>query len=353
MSKKTVVGIIFLIFFGSLAGVFVTYTQFTRPSSPTDASEVVFEVPQGKAFLTVAKELESQGLVSNSTLFSLYARIKGQAGKMKVGEYSLRRNMTPSEILDVLISGKSIGRSFVVAEGLNIFEIAEQYEAQGFGTRNEFLLSCRDPEFVRSLLGSSFESLEGYLFPETYQLTKFTSTRELIRGMVAKFQEVYEQTIPVNEMHGMTKHQIVTLASLIEKETGAPEERPNISSVFHNRMKKGMMLQTDPTILYGMALESGKMILKISKADITRPTRYNTYTIRGLPPGPISNPGRESLLAAIRPAITDYLFFVSNNDGTSTFTKDLSAHNRAVHKTQIDPNARKGKSWRDLKKKEK
>ena len=112
-----------------------------------------------------------------------------------------------------------------------------------------------------------------------------------------------------------------------------------------------MMLQTDPTILYGMALESGQMILKISKADITRPNRYNTYTIRGMPPGPISNPGRESLAAAIHPAVTDYLFFVSNNDGTSTFSKDLSAHNNAVIKTQMDPNARKGKSWRDLNKK--
>lgn len=350
MSKKLVVGLIFVVFLSSVAGVFFTYSQFARPTS-ADTTEMVFEVEPGKPFLRVAQELEQLGLVSNSTLFSLYARVQGEASKMKVGEYALRRNMSPKEILAVITSGKSIGRSFVVAEGLNIFEIAELYEEQGFGKRSDFLTNCRDPEFVLQLLGERHDSLEGYLFPETYQLTKYTSTRELLRNMVAKFQEVYASTVPVSAMMGMTKHQIVTLASLIEKETGAPEERPNISSVFHNRLKKGMMLQTDPTILYSMALDSGEMVLKISKADITRPHRYNTYTMRGLPPGPISNPGKEAMAAAIRPAQTDFLFFVSNNDGTSTFSKDLSNHNRAVQKTQLDPNARKGKSWRDRLKK--
>lgn len=350
MNKKFVVGLIFVVFISSLAGVYLTYSQFARPTSE-DTTELVFEVEQGKPFLRVAQELEQLGLVSNSKLFSLYARIQGEASNMKVGEYALRRNMSPKEILAVITSGKSIGRSFVVAEGLNIFEIADLYEQQGFGKRSDFLLNCRDPEFIQQLLGERHESLEGYLFPETYQLTKFTSSRELLRNMVAKFQETYAETIPVNEMMGMTKHQIVTLASLIEKETGAPEERGSISSVFHNRLKKGMMLQTDPTILYSMALDSGQMILRISKADITRPHRYNTYTIRGLPPGPISNPGREAMQAAIRPAKTNYLFFVSNNDGTSTFSEDYSTHNKAVKRTQLDPNARKGKSWRDRLKK--
>lgn len=318
-------------------------------SKPSDSTEVViFEVVPAQSFIRVASELEDIHLIQNAKLFSWYARIRGEAHKMKVGEYALRRNMTPSEVLSVITSGKSIARPFTVTEGLNIYEIADLYQAQGFGTRDEFLKLCLDKEFIKSMLGEERDSLEGYLFPETYQLTKFTKAKELIRAMVFRFHEVYKNIEAQNKIKGLTKHQIVTLASIVEKETGAPEERPRISSVFHNRLQKKMRLQTDPTIIYGLADLEKKTVYKITKADILRPTRYNTYVIKGLPPGPIGNPGKEALLAAVQPEATDFLYFVSQNDGTHVFSHSYDSHNKAVRKFQMDPKARQGKSWRDL-----
>ena len=169
--------------------------------------------------------------------------------------------------------------------------------------------------------------------------------------MVKRFLFVYHEAVPQNEVPGWTRHQIVTLASIIEKETGAPEERPLISSVFHNRLKKGMRLQTDPTVLYGKAERVGSFAINITTEDLRTPNRYNTYTIYGLPPGPIANPGREALSAVLAPAESTYLYFVSQNNGTHIFSSDYEAHNKAVKHFQLDPKAREGKSWRDLSKK--
>lgn len=350
MKKSILVGVSSLLMIAILIAGFAAF-HFIHAKPSDNPEEVVFEVSHGKTFQKVAKELEEKQLVLNGTFFAWYARFRGETGKMKVGEYALSRDMTPAQVLSVITSGKSIGHPFTIAEGLNIFEIADLYQQAGFGTSEEFLKLCFDKEFVKSLLGEEHDSLEGYLFPETYQLTKFTTTKELLASMVAKFQDVYKQVITQSQIQGFTKHQIVTLASIVEKETGAPGERPKISSIFHNRMQRGMLLQTDPTIIYGIADQTHKTVYKITKADILRPTRYNTYVIKGLPPGPIGNPGRDALLAAVRPEKTDYLFFVSQNDGTHVFSQDYEAHTRAVKKFQLDPKAREGKSWRDLQKK--
>ncbi|MGZ3770642.1 MAG: endolytic transglycosylase MltG [Bdellovibrio sp.] len=328
---------------------FLSY-QFVNSSASSQALDVIYEVEPGKGFNLVAKELEQKGLIKNSYLFSLYARIKGERSKVKVGEYLLRTNMTPSEVLAVIISGKSIGRSFTVSEGLSTYEIADLYEKQGFGKASDFMRLVHDPLFVKSLLNESESSLEGYLFPETYELTKYTDTKTLISTMVKKFLTVYNEVLSQNLKHGWSRHQIVTLASIIEKETGAPQERPLISSVFHNRLQKRMRLQTDPTVIYGKAERLGRIEINITRADLITPTPYNTYTIEGLPPGPIANPGKESLLAALKPAASNYLFFVSQNDGTHVFTTDYKDHQKAVQKFQLNPKAREGKSWRDLKK---
>lgn len=348
--RKVLISVFSLMMIFVLIGGFVGFHFVTsRPSDNTE--EVVYEVSQGKTFKQVAKELAAQNLIQNARLFSLYAQLRGEARKLKVGEYALRKNMTPNEVLAVITSGKSIGRPFTIAEGLNIYEISELYEAQGFGKKEDFLKASMDKGFVKQLIGEERDSLEGYLFPETYQLTKFTSVRELLQAMVYRFQEVYKQVEAEAQIKGFTKHQIVTLASIVEKETGAPHERPQISSVFHNRLKKGMLLQTDPTIIYGLADIEKKTVYKITKADILRPTKYNTYVIKGLPPGPIGNPGKEALMAAVKPADTNYLFFVSQNDGTHIFSQDYATHTKAVRKFQLDPKARQGKSWRDLQKK--
>ncbi|MEZ0391939.1 MAG: endolytic transglycosylase MltG [Pseudobdellovibrionaceae bacterium] len=349
MMKKTLISFASFLTILILIGSFVAFHFiYSKPSGSSE--EVVFEVSQGKSFTRVATELENMRLIQNAKLFSWYARFRGEAKKMKVGEYALRKDMAPAEVLAVITSGKSIGHPFTVAEGLNIYEIAELYQTQGFGTQEEFLKLCLDKDFVKLMLGEERDSLEGYLFPETYQLTKFTTTKELLEAMVFRFHEAYKQAEKNNKIPGWTRHQIVTLASIVEKETGAPEERPQISSVFHNRMQKGMLLQTDPTIIYGLADLAKKTVYKISKSDILKPTKYNTYVIKGLPPGPIGNPGRESLMAAMQPAKTDYLYFVSKNDGTHVFSQDYEAHSKAVRRLQMNPKAREGKSWRDLQK---
>lgn len=332
------------------AGVgFVGY-QFLN-SRPSDiVQDVVYEVNPGKSFNTIATELESKGLLTNAFFFSMYARIVGERSKLKVGEYLLRTNMKPKEVLEVITSGKSIARSFTVSEGLSIYEIADLYEKQGFGTAQNFMALVRDPQLIQGLLGEKQESLEGYLFPETYMLTKFTDTKTLISNMVKRFLYVYNEVAPEAQVLGWPRHKVVTLASIIEKETGAPEERPLISSVFHNRMQKNMRLQTDPTVIYGKAEQTGKIEINITRADLTTPTRYNTYTIPGLPPGPIANPGKEALLAAVKPAASEFLFFVSQNDGTHVFSVDYKGHESAVKRFQLDRKAREGKSWRDLNK---
>lgn len=351
--KKTILVLILavVILLASVGGgvAYLAY-QFTN-SRPSDvAQDVVYEVTPGKGFATIAKELEEKGLVKNATFFNLFARFKGDRSKIKVGEYLLRTNMIPAEVLQAITSGKSIARSFTVSEGLSTYEIAELYEKQGFGTAESFMALVRDPALIQSLLGEKADSLEGYLFPETYMLTKYTDTKTLISNMVKRFLYVYNEVMAQAEIRSMTRNQVVTLASIIEKETGAPEERPLISSVFHNRLAKKMRLQTDPTVIYGKAEALGKIVINITRADLQTPTRYNTYVIYGLPPGPIANPGREAILAAVKPQESQYLFFVSQNDGTHVFSEDYKGHQRAVQKFQLDRKAREGKSWRDLQK---
>jgi UPF0755 protein len=353
--KKTVLTLIVaVVVLGAIiaaGGAYLIY-DFTSKAPSSLAQEVVFEVEPGKGFNTVATELEQRGLIRNAQFFSLYARLVGDRSKLKVGEYLFRTDMKPREVLDTLISGKSLARSFTVSEGLSTYEIADVFQKQGFGTADEFLRLTRDPELIKSLLGpnENATSLEGYLFPETYMLTKFTDTKTLVSNMVRRFLHVYNEVIALKQS-SMNRTEIVTLASIIEKETGAPEERPIISSVFHNRLAKGMRLQTDPTVIYGKALHLGKIVINITKADLMTPTPYNTYTINGMPPGPIANPGREALMAAVDPAKTEYLFFVSQNDGHHVFTTSYENHVQAVQKFQLNRKAREGKSWRDLNKK--
>lgn len=349
--KKTAVIVSSLLILVIAIGAVIGFValQFTQTAPSSQGTEVIYEVNPHSGFNAIAKDLEDRGLVRNATLFTAYARFTGERSKLKVGEYLLRTDMKPREVLAVITSGKSIARPFTIAEGLSTYEIADLYEKAGFGKGSVFLQLCHDKAFVQSLLGEPLDSLEGYLFPETYMITKYTDTKSLITSMVRRFLIVYNEVAPQSQIKGLTRHQIVTLASIIEKETGAPEERPLISSIFHNRLHKGMKLQTDPTIIYGKAEKSGKIEINITRADLTEPTRYNTYVIYGLPPGPIANPGREALLAAVKPAESPYLYFVSQNNGTHIFSAEYKDHLKAVQKYQLDPKAREGKSWRDLK----
>lgn len=327
--------------------------RFLAAGPGNSSDQVVFEVPNGKTFGQIAAELEAKGLVLDRWKMRILARLTGQGSRVKRGEYALNRGMTPQEILAILVSGKSIMYPVTIPEGSNLFDIATILEAKGLYKSEEFLKMTRDKQVASQLLGIEVSSLEGYLFPETYNVTKFTPMHELLASMVDNFKRTWSvvESQGNSAPLGLARHELVTLASVVEKETGAPEERPMIASVFYNRMKKNMRLQSDPTIIYGLWLETGSYKQNISKADITHATRYNTYTVPRLPFGPISNPGREALAAVLKPATTDYLYFVSKNDGTHIFTRTYEEHAKAVQGFQLDPTAREGKSWRDLKKK--
>lgn len=325
-----------------------TISFITLPAGESK-QEIVFDISGGTAFYKVAQELKEQNLITDAQLFSWYAKLTGQTTRVKVGEYKLSTAMTPKEVLEIITSGKSIAYSLTVPEGFNIYEIRDELNKLWMGKGDEFLRLVKDPTFVKNMTGYTYATMEGYLFPETYILTKHTSVEALVRRMYESFLKNLDEVV-ANGKIKLPRHEHVTLASVIEKETGHPGERQLISSVFHNRLKKGMRLQSDPTILYGILKETELLSKSISRADILRPTPYNTYTIKALPIGPIANPGRAALLAAVAPVDSEYLFFVSRNDGTHVFSENYKKHDSAVKKFQLDRKMRDGKSWRDLKK---
>lgn len=327
--------------------------QFLGSGVSNDTAEILFDVPPGSGMTQIAFDLEQKGLIRNGNLFMFYARFKKMTSRLKIGEYSLNRSLTPDQILNILASGKSVTRNLTIAEGLNIFDIAGIFEQTNLGSKQEFIALVRDKEFIKSLLGEEVESLEGYLFPETYKITKFEGMKSVATQMVRQFLTVWSRYEALAQQKKWTRNQLITFASIVEKETGAGFERPLVSSVFHNRLVKKMKLQTDPTVLYGVALEKGEMPTNISKLDLLTPTRHNSYTNYGLPPTPICNPGEEAIRAAFQPAKTNYLFFVSKNDGTHVFSETYANHNNAVKGFQVNAKAREGKSWRDLKKENK
>lgn len=348
--------IVFVLALLLLGGGALTILGMSFLTTAPSASEeiVVFEVKPGESFKSVARHLEEQGLVSSAWKLELWARIRRSGSKVRVGEYALRRNFQPREIMSVLVNGKSIEYPVTIPEGSNRFEIADMLDKLKIVSREEFIELTGDEDVVEEMLGEPSSSLEGYLFPETYHLTKYTGAKGFVRMMVQRFKDNYAkvQKLPGWSRGTMTDRQVVTLASIVEKETGAPEERPVISSVFHNRMRIKMPLQTDPTIIYGILLERGSWNKALSRADLQRPHPYNSYLNQGLPPGPISNPGFEALKAAGMPAKSDYLFFVSRNDGTHVFSREYKQHQKAVSDFQLNAKAREGKSWRDLQKRQ-
>lgn len=328
-----------IVFVLAVGGWHVKYF-FTANSS--DNSIRLLLVEPG-SFKKTVDQLSKEGLISDPNTFYRIGRIMGTGRKVRVGEYEFRMNMTPAEIFSVITSGKSVLHAVKIPEGFNLEQVADELASKGVVDRQEFLKLARDPRMVR-LLDIPSPTLEGYLYPDTYSFTRFTGDRVIIKTMVDRFKSVYNNDVKDKaQAVGMSMNDVVTLASVIEKETGAAEERPLISSVFHNRLKLNMPLQSDPTVIYGKAGDKKN----ITKKDLLTPSPYNTYTKKGLPVGPISNPGRESLVAAVSPAKSDYLYFVSKNEGVHQFSHSLQDHNNAVQKYQRNPEARKNKSWRD------
>jgi UPF0755 protein len=245
---------------------------------------------------------------------------------LKAGEYRFSDDMSPDIILRKIVSGEVDYLKFTLPEGYSIYQAAELLEQKGYFRKEVFLEKCRN-KMLLTRLGINANSAEGYLYPATYNLSRGGSEEQLLEQMTGQFNKSFAAVLNGEEgSRRFSRHEVVTLASMIEKEAVSTEEKPLISSVFHNRLRIGMPLQSDPTAIYGVRAFSGK----VSKADILRPSPYNTYLNRGLPPGPIGNPGKDAVLAAMNPAKTDFLYFVARQDGTHHFSRSLDEHNRAV-----------------------
>ncbi|MBI5190847.1 MAG: endolytic transglycosylase MltG [Nitrospirae bacterium] len=308
----------------------------SRPASTAKEFKEVL-IPEGATFRSVAAELKREGIITDKETFIIIARLKGVDRKVRAGFYSLDTGMRPLEVLDVIEKGRIIEYQVVLPEGFDIMKAADAVEKAGLATRAEFMAKAADPAYVRSL-GLEGGTLEGYLFPATYFFPKGTSLDGMIKQMVGKYREVFTDELKARAAElGMTERQALILASLVEREAAIDSERMLISAVFHNRLKRGMRLQCDSTVIYYLQFKGG-WNGDITKADLRRKDPYNTYAVKGLPPGPISNPGKPSIIAALYPADVDYLFFVSRNDGTHFFSSNLSQHNRAVQEYQVLPN---------------
>lgn len=329
---------IFLVLFGGLiviswitGGVF--YYTATHPLTDNiNPALVSVEITPGMTLNKISTLLEKSDLVGNSLSFQLLAYLQKKQDQIQVGEYELSASMTPVDILKVVTSGKTVLHAVTIPEGYRITEIATLLEEKGLVKAEKFIQETKDRSLLQSF-GIAENSLEGYLFPETYRFSKNTSERKIIRRLLDVFHEKIKQheLIKRAESTNLSFHQVMTLASLIEKETGVDEERKIISSVFHNRLKKNMLLQTDPTVIYALVNFDGN----IRKKDLSVDSPYNTYRYRGLPPGPIASPGIKSIVAALEPSVTDYLYFVSRKDGSHQFSSNLEDHNRAVQKYQL------------------
>lgn len=329
---------------------YVKFNQVLRNPIGKEATQaIILEVTPNMKVNQVLDLLESKLIISNKQELLLVSKILRLGSKLKVGEYEINPQMTGAELFLILQSGKSIGRVVTIPEGYNIFEIAKIFEAEGLMSRAEFITYVTNPQIVSSLIGEIKPSLEGYLFPESYQVTKKTTGKELIKNMVQLFKSRYQPFEQEQSKLGWSRHQVLTLASIVEKETGAPWERPLIAAVFHNRIQKKMKLQTDPTVLYAKALDTGNLEIRIGRKDLDRAHPYNTYHIGGLPPGPIANPGLEAIKSVFNPEPgVRYLYFVSKNDGTHVFSETYEQHNKAVQDYQKNAKAREGRSWREL-----
>ncbi|MDR1040786.1 MAG: endolytic transglycosylase MltG [Deltaproteobacteria bacterium] len=304
--------------------------RFTAPE--TASREVQVTIPLGADYPRIAQILLDAGVIRDKDAFLMAVRISSRLKRpvaVKAGEQTLDPSMNAWQTLALLAKGNFKLYPFTVPEGWNMADIARQVELAGLGKASEFLALCRDPEYVRSL-GIQAPSLEGYLFPETYSFPRGTQLRTVAKAMTDQFFKVWARYSEQADARGLTMNETVTLASIVEKETGDPAERPLIAAVFYNRLEKKMPLQTDPTVIYGIPDFDGN----ITRAHLRAAHPWNTYVIQGLPPGPIASPGEAAIRAAVNPVQADYLYFVSRNDGTHHFSSTLKEHNRMVAQYQ-------------------
>lgn len=306
---------------------------------PKPPSRIVV-VPEGSTFQQVATLLKQEHLIRSRSAFLMLGKTRDIDRKIQPGEYELDGGMAPQDILAKLLAGRVVLHPVTIPEGYTMTQIAEVLAAATITDAKEFTKLVRDRTFIATL-GVEADSLEGYLFPETYSFARGTKAKDVIKTMVDGLSHVWGPDLQEQAARmKLSLHQVLTLASVIEKETGVKDERELIAAVFHNRLRKKIPLQSDPTVIYGLPAFDGN----IHKRDLSSRSPYNTYRVQGLPPGPIASPGLHSLRAALFPAPASYLYFVSRNDGTHHFSSTLAEHNEAVEKYQKQPFRKRAKA---------
>ena len=324
---RKALGVLLLVLFVSGVVFALNLLIFIYSSNRQGPRDVSIE--PGRSFASIVQDLKENGIVSQDFLFKTYVLLRRETGKIRAGDYQFPEGVTPQQVLAMLRTGDFARIRVTLIEGWTLRDIAHALAAHV--EEQAFLAKANDPAFTQTL-GLAVPSLEGYLFPDTYELYKPKGPEELLQKFVQRFQQVYGEELQGGiSLTGLSQHQVVTLASIVEKETARVEEAPLIAGLLQNRLRLNMPLAVDPTVIYGIPNFSGN----ITKQDLARPGPYNTYLNPGLPPSPISNPGRIALRAVLFPAQTEFLYFVSRGDGTHEFSKTFEEHQRAVYKYQI------------------
>lgn len=332
---KRIVVLAFVIAIAAGAGAWLIHTRTMEPYRGYADPDVFVEIPSGTGPVGIGDRLVAAGVVRDALTFRAALLISGRARALKAGEYRFDQPMAPLDVIDKIARGDVYKRLLTFREGLTIADMAQVFEERGFGTRDAFAQAAKNVALVADLDGQA-KDLEGYLFPETYSLPRNTPATAVVEQMVAGFKNALTEPMrAAAKEQGLTIRQLVTLASLVEKETAAAEERPIVAAVYRNRMKINMGMQADPTVIYALQ-KAGQYHGNLTRDNLQFDSPYNTYKYPGLPPGPIASPGRASLAAAATPANVDYLYFVSKNDGTHVFASTLAAHNKNVFTWQVE-----------------
>lgn len=307
---------------------------FLTSSPSTDHDERIVVIPKGSGPMRISRILADEGVVTDAERFAWFLRLKKAAPGLRAGQFRFYTDQRPNEVLESLLSASEVMYPVTFPEGLRIEEMAARAEAAGFGTASRYTELARDAAFIESLdlpVVPPPPTLEGLLVPDTYSFPQEAGAEDVLRSQAAAFKTYWDdEHLARAAEFGLSAYEVAVLASVVEKETGRAVERPHIASVFHNRLKKRMRLESDPTIIYGLENYDGN----IRRADIRRPHPWNTYVIRGLPPTPIAGPGVAALDAVLWPLETDDLFFVSKNDGTHHFSQTYAEHARMVNEYQ-------------------
>jgi UPF0755 protein len=322
----------------ALAGGAAAYVAVSRVNEPFrgySGDDQLVDIPTGASTRSIGDALIAAGVIRDDITYRLALWLSGNARRLQAGEYRFEGPMNARDVLEKIARGEVDRVAITFPEGLTIKEMSKIFESHGLGSAAAFVKAAGDPSLVRSF-DTVARDLEGYVFPDTYAVSRRLDAAGLVHLMVERFDRMLTPELrQAAADRGWTVRQLVTLASIVEKETAQPEERPRIAAVYGNRLKIGMPLQCDPTVIYALD-HAGKFDGNLRRGDLTFDSPYNTYRYPGLPPGPIASPGKASLEAVAHPADADFLYFVSRNDGSHEFARTLDEHNRNVQKFQIE-----------------